>query len=276
MSLLGKIFTVCILLASFFLMIVAMFVYATHKNWSTAYATLNTKLLAAQTASTALVTKYEDQVSQLNAERDAAQDEVRKLESELSEVNARNAAIQEDVNKLSAEQRAVTGLVDATELNNKTLMDEVTNLRASITQNQQARDEAFQKTLEATTELHVTTGQFQSLKERSAQLVQQLSEAIRKLRDSGIDPNGDVVVQARGKITGTRRADGTQLIEISLGYDDGIRPNQTIEVFRGERYLGRAVILKADPDVSVGRILPEFQQGQIQEQDDVATKLRVG
>jgi hypothetical protein len=34
--------------------------------------------------------------------------------------------------------------------------------------------------------------------------------------------------------------------------------------------------MKADPDRAVGRILREFQQGQIQENDDVATKLRVG
>jgi hypothetical protein len=276
MSLLGKIFTVCILLASFFLMIVAMFVYATHKNWSTQYTALNTKFQTAQTANQALETKYLDQVAQLQAEKDAALQEVSKLESELDTVTRQNAVTQQEVDELRAQRREVVGLVTATENNNESLMTEVLGLRTSIAENQQARDEAFQKTVQATNELHTTAGQFQALKERSAQLVQQLSEAIARLREGGIDPNGELVVQARGKVTGSRRADGKQLIEISLGYDDGIRPGQTIEVFRGDRYLGRAEILRADPDVSVGRVLREFQQGQIQEQDDVSTKLRVG
>ena len=60
MSLLGKIFTVCILLASFFLMIVAMFVYATHKNWSAAHAALSQQFREAQTANQALEAKYTD------------------------------------------------------------------------------------------------------------------------------------------------------------------------------------------------------------------------
>ena len=51
---------------------------------------------------------------------------------------------------------------------------------------------------------------------------------------------------------------------------------RVVEIFRGDRYLGRAEIMRADPDRAVGRILREFQQGQIQENDDVATKLRVG
>ncbi|MEM9658885.1 MAG: 50S ribosomal protein L15, partial [Planctomycetota bacterium] len=56
----------------------------------------------------------------------------------------------------------------------------------------------------------------------------------------------------------------------------GVKKGQTVEVFRGTRYLGRAQILRSDPDRAVGRVIREFQQGQIQEGDDVATKLRVG
>jgi hypothetical protein len=91
-----------------------------------------------------------------------------------------------------------------------------------------------------------------------------------------VNLQGEYIPRVRGKVTRTRRADGNQFIEITIGADDGVRPGQTIEIFRGERYLGRAQIMKADPDRAVGRIIREFQQGQIQENDDVATKLRVG
>jgi peptidoglycan hydrolase CwlO-like protein len=276
MNLLGKIFTVFIFVASLFLLFVAMVVYATHKNWREDAQAATQKLQTAQAASQALETKYQDQVSRLNAEHEADQQNVRKLQSELETVQRLSATTQREVDQLRSERRENEGLVAATEQNNSRLQEEVTKLRESIAENQRARDEAFAKTLEATTQLHVTAGQLATIRERYDQIIQQLAKATSALREGGINPDADVVVQARGKITATSRSDGKQLIEITIGSDDGVRPQQTVEIFRGERYLGRATILKSDPDRAVGQVIREFQQGQIQEGDDVATKLRVG
>jgi len=276
MTLLGKIFTLCIFIASLFLMFVAMTVYATHKNWKQAYDTAKTQLQAAQSANTNLETKYQNQIIELNADMEATLQQARKLESELTVVNDQNATTQAENDQLKVAQRDAIGLVAATEKNNESLTTEVEGLRGSIRENQQARDEAVITTLKATSELHTTGMQLQTLTERSKQLTQQLASAISRLLESGVDPNGDVVTRSIGQISKTQRADGGQLIELTIGYDDGLRENQTVEIYRGDRYLGRAVILKTDPDRAVGRVLREFQQGQIQEGDSVATKLRVG
>lgn len=276
MNLLGKIFTVFIFAASLFMLFMAMMVYATHKNWRDDYKVATDKLLAAQTDSASKESQYQDKVSRLTAEREADQQNVRKLQSELETVQRLSATTQSELDQLRSERRANEGLVAATEQNNSRLQEEVTKLRESIAQNQQARDEAFAKTLEATTQLHVTAGQLATIRERSEQLIKQLATATSALLSNGIDPNAEVIEPARGRISATSRAEGGQLIEITIGSDDGVRPGHTIEVFRGERYLGRAQILRAEPDKAVGRVIREFQQGQIQEGDDVATKLRVG
>src|SRR5690606_10191448 len=65
MNLLGKIFTVLILLTSVVLMVVAMFVYSTHRNWQEAYNQLNSKLQAATTANANAEAEYLAQISQL-------------------------------------------------------------------------------------------------------------------------------------------------------------------------------------------------------------------
>jgi hypothetical protein len=276
MSLLGKILTVCILIASIFLMFFGMTVYGLHRNWKADYDALNQRLTQAQADSAALTSKYEEQISQLNAEKEATLQEVRKLETARDEVLAQNATIQSEVDDLRSERAAAVATVAATEENNDRLTDEVVALRGTARDAQQARDAAFAKTLEATSELHTTAGELQTVRERTEQLLSQLARAVGALRENNIDPDAEVVTRARGQIVSTRRADGGQLIEFTIGYDDGIRPDQTVEVFRGERYLGRAVVLKADPDRSVARILREFQQGQIQQGDDVATKLAGG
>ena len=276
MNTLGKALVIAITIACLLLMIVAAAVYSTHTNWKSAYEQKQKTLNDATNAKSELEAKYLAQVSQLEAEREAAQQEVRKLESEKVILAGENVRIQKDVDQLNQDRRSIEQLVKSTEANNSALTAEVVKLRDKYRETQQFRDEAFAKTLEATSALHVTAGNLETAKNRNVQLVSQLAEKTSALRDSGIDPNAKVVPHVRGKISATHLADGGQLIEITIGADDGVVPGQTIEVFRGERYLGRAVILKADPDRAVARVLRKFQQGQIQEDDDVATKLRVG
>ena len=276
MNTLGKVFTVAILVACLFLMIGAMLVYSTHTNWAAKYDALKKQLDDATVAKSELETKYMNNISQLEAEKEASQQEVRKLESERVAMEAQQKAIQADIDELRRQERSNVALVAATEENNTRLTKDLEEARKAFRENQQFRDEAFATTLKATSDLHVTAGDLQQAKERNEQLVGQLAEKISALRENGIDPNGKVTTRVRGKITKTSRVDGGQLILITVGSDDGVQPGQTIEVFRGDRYLGRAEILRADPDQAVGRIIRQFQQGQIQEGDDVATKLRVG
>jgi len=276
MNLLGKIFTICILVASILLMVVAVAVYSTHTNWQTEYTAIKQRLDLATQDNLELESKYSNQISLLKAEQEAMLQDVRKLESARLELITQNAGIQKEVDQLRQERRASEELVKSTEENNNALTAEVVDLRNLIRQHLQARDEAFQTTLKATTDLHVTAGELQSIQERNAQLVADLASATSTILEEGLDPKAKVVPRVRGIVTSTRRADGSQLIEISVGSDDGVKQGQTIEIFRGERYLGRAKILSADPDRAVGQVIREFQKGQIQEGDDVATKLRIG
>jgi len=276
MNLLGKIFTVLILLAAFFVLVVSMFVYASHKNWQEAYQKLNTQYQEARATTDDLQSQYLAQIKQLKADQEAAQQEVRKLETERVVLVNQNATIQAEVDQLRRERRENEALVAATEENNNRLTEEVATLRQTIREHQQARDDAFTQVLKATSELHTTAGQLQQLQERNTQIVADLGTKTALLRENNIDPNAEVIPRVRGKVSGIRRSNGDQLIEITVGADDGIRPGHTVDVFRGTRYLGRAAIIRSDPDRAVGQLLREFQKGQIQEGDDVATKLRVG
>ncbi len=126
----------------------------------------------------------------------------------------------------------------------------------------------------ATPAHHPPAGQLARLPAGNPQNTHPRAHATAAAIEGGAEPSGEVIPRVRGKVAATRRADGAHLIEITVGADDGIKPGHTVEVFRGDRYLGRAVVLEADPDRAVARILREFQQGPIQKDDDVATKLR--
>ena len=86
---------------------------------------------------------------------------------------------------------------------------------------------------------------------------------------SGVVPTVD------GVVSQTRRSGGAQYVEVTIGADDGLKTGNTLEVFRGDRYLGRLDIVSTSPDKSVGKVDRRYQQGQIQEGDRVATRLKL-
>jgi len=279
MNLLGKIFTGLILVVALVVMVASVFVYATHRNWKEDADALKSQLDQAQARNDQLQSSLRSLESQLQAELEASLQEVSKLESERVELMSQNSLIQQELDQLRQQERTSVAAVASTQANNEELTDEVGQLRQEIRQNQSARDQAFATTVDATDELHQARGTLTSLRERNMQLAQQLSETVSLLKENDIDPSTDpdaLVPRVRGLVSATHHSAGSQLIEVSIGADDGLKPGHTVEVFRGDRYLGRAEILRTDPDRAVGRIIRQFQQGQIQEGDHVATRFRVG
>lgn len=281
MNLLGKIFVVIILVLSVVFMALAMMVYATHKNWQEVVEGpngLQKQLDDARNEYSQLQNQFNRLESQLEAEAEAALQQVRKLESERVALVERNSAIQTELDEERRNRREHTAAFEATQQINQRLAGEVTNLRDDIRANQEARDTAFASSLEATEELHQVKGQLDNTLERTRQLTGQVADYASIMRSEGIDPNTPpdaVVPNVNGLVSQVKQSAGQQLVEVTIGADDGLKQGHTVEVFRGDKYLGRLAILKTSPDRAVGRVDRRFQQGQIVEGDRVATRIQV-
>jgi len=282
MNLLGKIFVVLIVVLSVVFMTLAMMVYATHRNWRDIVENPTTGLKAKLAQSNrdydTLKNQYNRLESQLKGEAEAALQQVRKLETELASKIELNKAIQIELDQEQLTRREHTEAIHDTQQINQRLADEVADRRDDIRANQQARDTAFAASLKATEELHQAKGQFESTLERNRQLTSQVADYTNIMRSSGIDPNTDpnaVVPRVNGLVSQVKQAAGAQLVELTIGSDDGLKQGNTVEVYRGSKYLGRLEILKTSPDRAVGRVDRRYQQGQILEGDRVATRLQV-
>ena len=88
-------------------------------------------------------------------------------------------------------------------------------------------------------------------------------------------PSRGVTPTVNGLVSQVRQSAGAQLVEMTIGADDGLKQGNTVEVYRGDRYLGRIEILRTSPDRAVGRVDRRFQQGRIVEGDRVATRLQI-
>jgi chromosome segregation ATPase len=224
------------------------------------------------------VAEYNRLETQLTGEVETKTQQVRKLETERTGLAERNAVVQAELDQLKAERSEATAMVAATQANNQRLADEVTGLRTDIRTNEEARDKAFATTLKATEDLHQTAGQLRNTVERNRQLTEQVSGMTSVMDAKGIDPNTPpdaVTPTVDGLVSRVKQVAGAQLVEVTIGADDGLKQGNTVEVYRGARYLGRLDIVKTSPDRAVGRVDRRFQQGSIQEGDRVATRLRV-
>ncbi|MEX2318079.1 MAG: hypothetical protein WD669_13055 [Pirellulales bacterium] len=279
MNFLGKVFIVLVLILSIMFMCFAVVVYTTHKNWKDLVegpGGLKARLTEAQTQFDSLKTQHDRQVEQLAAEEQAAEQQAAKLETERNLLVQTNASIQGELDQLKQQQRDHTAAIASTQKNNEDLSTQVSELGRQKRDSELARDTQYLQMLAATEDRNQKVGQLESAVERTKQLTEQVSNMTQVMNANGINPatNASAVTPTvDGVVSRIQRSGGTQLVEVTIGADDGLKAGDTLEVFRGSKYLGRLNIMQTSPDKSVGQVNRRFQQGQIQEGDRVATRL---
>ncbi len=278
MNLLGKILVVTLFVLSVGYMWLAISVYSYHRDWKTKAETAQKQLNDERARYQTLQNSSNALESQLKAEAESALQQVRKLETESTRLADDNQRIQRQLNELTEAQRKSIQLVQSTQQNNNQLAQEVAQIRDDISQAIREKDDSFDTALKATEELQSIRNDLESALETQRELVADTGRMSRVMEAEGLDPNAPadgVTPRVDGFVSRTQRKGGVQLVEISIGDDDGLRIGDTVEVFRDTKYKGRLEILKTAPDRAVGRVDSRFQQGPIQEGDRVATRLNL-
>lgn len=282
MNLIGKIFVVVIVLMSMLFMVLSMAVYSTHKNWKVAHDELKKENTTLRTKSQKDESEHNLLVQELQRQIGVNEQEIARLQSERVALVARNEDIQTEVNELKQQRRDATAAVASTQANAERLSEENVVLQRDIIVAQEASDESFAKTVEATSQLHDAEVKLTNAETNVEELTEQVAGMTMVMREKGIDPAtrvGDVKPRVEGYVSLIRRRAGDETIEVTIGSDDGIKPGHTVEVFRSSnepgqsKWLGRAEVLTTDGDRAYARIIPGLKKGRIQEGDRVATRL---
>ena len=276
MNLIGKIFVLLVFAMSLIFMAFAVVVYSTHRNWKAEVAVVKKQMDDARAA----VQKAEEEKArlekQIKDEEIAKRQVLAKLETEKVTLQAeRDEAVKQRDVLVTKDKESVAAL-DTSSQNLARLTKEVETLRTEIREAQSDRDKHFDQVVELTDNIHQVQGQVKRLDERRLQLAGEVAAQKLVLSAHGLTkdtPVDKLPPMVRGKVLAINRDD---MVEISLGQDDGLRQGHTVEIFRGSKYLGRVEVLQASPDRSVGKVLPAFKKGVIQKDDDVATRLKVG
>jgi predicted nuclease with TOPRIM domain len=275
MTLLGKIFTGLVFALSLMFLALAVAVNATHVNWRDEVLKPNTGLKSmveqASRARVELQQQLEKTRVELSQEQAARRTTLAALQTQLDQYLAQLQQSVAEVQRLESQYTELT----------QTVKNKTERLAATTQQNEQLKeqlnaartnfDAQFAKATKLTDELNTLRGTLQGIEERNQQLAAQVSR-FKEVTDAyGINVD-DPIDRSPPDVNGEVLAvDSNRLVEISLGYDDGLREGHLLEVSRGGQYLGRVLVRKTEPNRAAAEILREYRQGLIKKGDRVDT-----
>jgi septal ring factor EnvC (AmiA/AmiB activator) len=276
MNLIGKIFVVLIFIMSLVFMAFSVAVYGTHQNWKKTAEKLKTDVQTERDKFTKLEEEKKKLEEDIAKEAIAKREALAKLETEKAELQKQRDEMSKQRDELMVKDKAAVAALDAAQQNLAKLTTEVEGLRGEIREAQAERDKHFAQVVKLTDQIHQAQGDLKRLDERNVQLASQVAASRKVLDAHGLSkdtPVDGIPPQIRGKVLAINQ---DNMIEVSLGSDDGLRAGHTLEIFRASNYLGRLQVLRTDTDRAVGKILPGFKKAAIQKGDDVATRFKVG
>jgi len=286
MTLLGKVFTVLIFIMSLVFMTFAVAVSATHTNWRTLVTNppektpedgplgLVHQLAQLKQANVNLRAEMEELRNEYQREMTARRHAIGTLETKLAEVKQSLTDKEAALRLLQASEGEAAEALTVAQKTVASLRIEIGSLRSEIQVAQADRDKQFDRVVQLTDQYNSVQGFLKNFTERNLQLASQISDYKRVMDKVGLTPNTDVEGMPPPDLDGIVTAVGERnLIEISLGSDDGLRVGHRLQVFRSNAYLGYAVVLKTDPDRAVAQVDEKTQRGLVKVRDSVATKL---
>lgn len=272
MNLMGKIFTLLILLMSMVFLVVSVMVGASHRNWkdiaskNKASADRNQTLLQqAKSSSTAAEKK-------LNAERVSRTFQLAQLESQLAvERQQRDAKEKQLIDELAISQARLARMKEA-EDRLAELDKEVARLKAE--NSTLINDVSAQRTavVNLTNQVYAATGENARKDQLTRDLTEQLAKKTKVMKANGLRDDA-LTSHIPPKLDGVIQRVSDEIVVVSLGTDDGLRVGHVLDIYRGDRYVGKATVTIAKFDKSAARISADFRQDVVREGDIVTTKL---
>lgn len=289
MHFVGKILVVLQLVLSVLFMAFAAVVYNVHETWRAKATTLQATITKQTSDLNKATQDFQAFKGVMEAQVKAADDKAKGLDAQYQGQLAEVARLKKEgadlavARKTAAEQASVAGDESASRV------EESTNLRQLNHALSLARDADLELRTKLEDRIRALELDNETATKKNRELVRSVSILQQALTAAGIeaDPTllaskGSPPPRVEGIIQATippKRQGAGELVEISLGSDDGLKKDHEMTVFRAggkggpPRYLATIKIIKTTPDKAVGQVIENSRNGVIQKGDHVSTKL---
>ena len=278
----GKILIVLQLVFSLCFMCFAGAAYTFHEGWKNRATTAedklrntNLQLTEAQTARQQLEEKLTADVKTQNERAVMAEAKVTGLETSLAQAlgNLANAEQQRDkhlADLVIAQQEAQARIAETTDARSENL-----RLNDRVVDGISVRRTLEDQVLELQGQINEAIRREQANIEKLERLRGVLSKNNIDWEDAMRGPILAISEKVNGVVKGSRKNESrsAELVEISVGSDDGIAKSMRLIIYRGAKFICEIEVTEVYPDVAVGRVIEETRNGTIERGDNVTTKL---
>ena len=278
----GKILIVLQLVFSLCFMCFAGAAFTFHEGWKKKAEDLQSKLANTQQQLTEQQTQRQQETEKLTADFTGQKNRADMAEAKVTGLDT--SLTQAQGNLASAEQQRDKHLADlaVAQQESQARIAETNDARS---ENKRLNDRvvegiALRRTLED--QLLDKEGRLDEAAGREQQVVGELARLRGILRANKIDPNDAIVgpvpppvEKVNGVVKASKKNESrsAELVEISVGSDDSISKAMRLTIFRGAKYICDIEVTEVYPDVSVGRVIEDTRNGNIERGDNVTTKL---
>ncbi len=273
MSTLGRAFIILNLVLSIAFFTVALMIGASHVNWKTKAEELK---VVAETQARLRVEAIKDQSA--NAQR--LREEQFMRSQQIAASNTQVQTLVERLNRMTQELQTASQDKENYQNRLKESESRIAKQDLEVDRLNNENSDLLDRVVEAKNEVVSLTNQkynlqndLELIKEREASLAQQNALLTKVTKAHNIDENEPIAkIQPRldGEVASVDR--DLNLVVVTLGLDDGLREGHKIEIYRGGKYVGSALVLKSDPNRASARLIPESMQKLVQQGDNVTTK----
>jgi hypothetical protein len=144
-------------------------------------------------------------------------------------------------------------------------------LRQSLVKAREDRNAQYQKFVQAFDQYLRLQGEKKTLEEQSKELARDFTAAKEKLEIMGITP--ETRLDGPPPVNGLVSAVSNNLVEVTIGKDDGVRVGNELDIYRGGQYIGRIRITRSEDDKAVGEVVTSYSKGFIRQGDRVDSRL---
>jgi hypothetical protein len=278
MTLLGRIFTLLVLLLSVAFFIISLLANSTHIDHKKKIATFQTQAKQLETTVDELK-KLVEQLQTARAQEQAGRrSALAALQTQLENAKEQLAQATTELNDKAAALTQQTQSLSATVDRVKQITTQNDTLKAEIDKIITDRNDQRRKVITLTDNLNGMLSRESDLKSERSKLQQsstyfqaKAEMAESALKTAGITDFDDVPpADLKGVVL---EVGSNQSVVVSIGKDDGLREGHKLEVYRSGQYLGRIQIGLVEDDKATGQILTSFRKGYIQAGDKVAAKV---
>jgi hypothetical protein len=277
MTLLGRIFTLLVLLLSVAFFMVSLIANSTHIDHKKKLAAFQTQAKQLETTNEQLKTLIEQLQTSKAQEQAARRMALSALQTQLESSKEQLAQATKELNDKAGALTAQTQQLGETHDRVAILTRQNEAVKAEIDKIITDRNEQRRKAIDLTDRLNNLQSVEQDLRDQIAQLQKDSTlyqakweTAASALKVAGIkDPDDVPPPGLKGEVLSV----GTNQVVVSVGKDDGLREGHYLEVYRGGTYLARIEIQTVQDDKALGKVLTSFRKGYIQAGDKVAAKV---